>query len=299
MSPVGLALPFKIGPVTLRRFFVWMSNDSVFFGRHGRKPLRKFWSALFAVASIAGMTNLLLHFTAIAQVEPSAAAVPSDAELDAMLAARNWTGLSAVLWALRVDTAVRLQNWLHTRIVSTGGALLLDLVYIRNLWLAGNAKKIDDPVKDPLVNAGAMALYTYAIIIIDGSKCEDVSAPESRRMHLLTDYGEALRFLKGRPASVKSTAVDAAISLEEMTAPVRKDDDLICRAGMAQIMAGLERGTQQEIPNRPGVPGRSIGVTPPPDWAPKFASPEVYKPKQAEARAMMPELLHNLMGLPH
>jgi hypothetical protein len=262
--------------------------------------LRKFWLVLSTVAAIVGMTCLPLHSTATAQVEPSAAApAPSDAELDAMLAARNWTGLSAVLWPLRVDTAVRLQNWLHTRIISTGGALLLDLVYIRNLWLAGNAKKIDDPVKDPLVNAGAMALYTYAIIIIDGAKCEDVSAPESRRMRLLTDYGEVLRFLKGRPASVKSTAVEVAIIIEKHTASVRKDDDLICRAGMAQIMAGLERGTQQEIPNRPGVPGRSIGVTPPPDWAPKFVSPVVYKPKQAEARAMMPELLRNLMGLPH
>jgi len=64
---------------------------------------------------------------------------------------------------------------------------------------------------------------------------------------------------------------------------------------MAQMRAGLERGTQQQIPNPPGAVGRSIGVTPPPDWAPKFASPEVYKPKQAEARAMMPELLRKLM----
>lgn len=144
--------------------------------------MRKFRLVLFTVAAIAGTTCLLLRSTATAQAEPpAAAAVPSDTELDAMLAARNWAGLAAVLWPLRVDTAARLQNWLHTRITQTGGALLLDLVYIRNLWLAGHAKKIDDPVKDPLVNAGAMALYTYAIIIIDGAKCEDVSAPESRR----------------------------------------------------------------------------------------------------------------------
>jgi len=183
--------------------------------------LRKCRLVLFTVAAIAGMACLLLHSTATAQAEPPAsAAVPSDTELDAMLAARDWTGLSAVLWPLRVDSAVRLQNWLHTRIINTGGALLLDLVYIRNLWLAGNARKVDDPVKDPLVNAGAMALYTYAIIIIDGSKCEDVSAPESRRMRLLTDYGEAFRFLKGRPASVKSTAVEAEITLDNMTASV-------------------------------------------------------------------------------
>lgn len=75
-------------------------------------------------------------------------------------------------------------------------------------------------------------------------------------MRLLTDYGPVLRFLKGRPAGVKSTAVDAAISLEKMTAPVRKDDDLICRAVMAQIMAGLERGTQQELPKQPGMLGK-------------------------------------------
>jgi hypothetical protein len=273
-----------------------MSSDSVFSLTTREKPLRKFWLVLSAVAAIAAMTCLLLRSTATAQVEqPTAAAVPSDTELDAMLAARNWNGLSAVLWPLRVDAAVRLHDWLQTRILKTGGALLLDLVYIRNLWLAGNAKKIDDPVKDPLVNAGAMALYTYAIIIIDGSKCEDVSAPESRRMRLLTDYGEAFRFLKGRPANVKSLAVATAIALEKNTAPVRKDDDLICRAGMAQMMAGLEQGTQQKIPNPPGAPGRSIGVTPPPDWVPKFASPEVYKPKQAEFRAMMPELLRKLI----
>jgi hypothetical protein len=61
------------------------------------------------------------------------------------------------------------------------------------------------------------------------------------------------------------------------------------------MKAGLERGTQQEIPNQPGMVGRSIGVTPPSDWVPKFASPEVYEPKQEKARAEMRELLRKLI----
>lgn len=249
-----------------------------------------------AVAAGLGMGCLLPTAPVSAQVPaPAPVVVPADTELDAMLAARNWNGLSAALQPLQADSIARVMKWLGAQIRTNGGTFLLDLAYTRDLWLAGNARKVDDPMQDMRVTAATMALYSYAIVLIDGSKCDDVTALTERATLLLRTNAPIVAFLKAQPSQVQSSAIDVAIALEKKTAAQRKEDDLICRAGMAQMRAGLERGTQQEIPNQPGSVGKSIGVTPPADWTPKFAPPEVYKPKQEKARAEMAVTLRKLI----
>ena len=179
--------------------------------------------------------------------------------------------------------------------MENGGGLLLPIVYARDLWVIGSTLKVDDPDKDMRLSAALISLYAYELIVIDGAKCEDRSAPNHRATQLLTSRAATLAFLKQQPPESKSKVVDVAIALERKTAPLRKDDDLICRGGLDQMRAGLERGTQQETPTTSGHVGKTIAVAPPPDWAPKFVSPDVYRPMQDKARASMRESLLKLV----
>jgi hypothetical protein len=255
----------------------------------------------FAAPLVAMLLALTAIFpTALAQ-QPSlntqAATLPSDDALDALLTARNWNDLGAALSrpGTNEEFARRL-NWLKTRIDS-GGGFLLGILYARDLWAIGSRLKIDDPAKDPRVTAALISLYAYELILIDGARCEDRSAPGNRATQLLTQRAATLAFLKQQLPDLKSKIVEIAIALERKTAPLRKDDDLMCRDGLEEMKAGLERGTQQEMPNAPGYVGKRIAVTPPTDWTPEFASPEVYRPMQDKARTDMRENLRKFIGL--
>jgi hypothetical protein len=131
--------------------------------------------------------NALSSAIALAQSQPAITTtpLPSDADLDGLLSARNWTELGAVL-SRRVtpDDFRRKWNWLNARLEV--GGMFLPHIYARDLWLIGDAAKLSDPAKDTRVTAGMLALYVYELIAIDGAKCEDVSAPASQMTRLLT-----------------------------------------------------------------------------------------------------------------
>jgi hypothetical protein len=179
--------------------------------------------------------------------------------------------------------------------MENGGGLLLPTIYARDLWAIGINLKVSDPNTDMRVSAALISFYAYQITIIDGAKCEDQSALGNRVSQLLNNRAATFAFLKQQPLDLKMKVVEVAIALERKTAPLRKDDDLICRGGMAEMKASLERGTQKEVPNTTGHYGKTIAVTPPPDWTPKFVPPSVYRPMQDKARASMRESLLNLV----
>jgi hypothetical protein len=211
-----------------------------------------------------------------------AATLPSDTQLNTLLAARNWNGLQLAFSRPRdAVTYVRGLDWLKAKIFAGDGGLLLALIYARDLWLLGESAKRDELRG----TAALMALYASELIWIDGAKCEDRSAPGHRLDQLITGRADTLRFLKTEPAELKQKIVDAAIALERRTAPFRRDDELICRGGLAEISAGLERGTRHELPPQPGYIGKTVGVEAPPGFVPKFLPAAVYKPAQDKARA--------------
>jgi hypothetical protein len=219
------------------------------------------------------------------ETRPGAASLPSDEQLDALLAARNWDGLVTAFEGVRSDESlVRALDWLDARINSGGGSLL-GFLYTRFLWDLRSPQNVNDPDKDPRLRAGLMVLYTLQLIIIDGTKCADQSAPGHRIDQLLADYGPVIQYLKTKRAKLKAKVIDAAIALEKRTAPLRKDDDLLCRGGLEEMMAGIEAGRTNQVPTPPDQIGKTIVVDPPPDYAPKFVAPETYKPMQAKARS--------------
>jgi hypothetical protein len=261
----------------------------------------KLWLLTFLIGfTCCGLLSVATAPRAIAQSQPPAAteALPSDTVLDAWLAARDWNGLGAAL-SRPADAASfnRRLNWLHTRIDAGGGSLLPQL-FARDLWAVGTQLNIADPAKDLRLTAGMMTLYSYELNVIDGTKCEDRSAPGHRIDQLMMNRAATFKYLQALPEYQKGNVVNLAIALERKTAPLRKDDDLICRDGLEQMRAGLERGAQREVPAAPGQFGKQVEVTAPPGWAPKFVASEVYRPLQEKARSQMRSALLKLIEGP-
>jgi hypothetical protein len=142
-----------------------------------------------------------------------------------------------------------------------------------------------------------VTLYTFEVITIDGAECDDQTAPSHRIDQLFAARAQTLQFLKSEPEEFKTKVIDAAIALEQETASLRHDDDLLCRAGMAEMQAAFASSTQTPItPAAPGYVGRQVAVTAPPGWTPKFVQPEIYFPKQAATRSRMRAILLKLFG---
>jgi len=248
------------------------------------------------IAALAASVLLPLP-PANAQPQPLPAVhpLPSDAELDALWAAHKWNDLGAALSNLDSAAAFsKSMDWLHTRL-DAGGGLMLGILYARDLWVVGKSRNVTDPATDMRMTAGMITLYTYELIVIDGAKCEDKSAPGHRLEQLLGARRETLAYLKQQPQEWKTNVVNIVLAFEKTTANLRREDDLICRGGLEEYRAGLERGTQQEVPNTDGHYGKTVDVRPPTDWVPNFVAPVVYQPLQEKARADMRATLLRLI----
>jgi hypothetical protein len=155
-----------------------------------------------------------------------AAPLPSDEQLDALLAARNWNGLVRAF----DGSLVRALDWLDARI-NSGGGFLLAFLNSRFLWDIDSVPNVNNPDKDPRFRAGLMVLYTLQLIIIDGTKCADQSAPGHRIDQLLEDYGPVIAYLKTKPAKFKQRSSTPRLLLR--SAPHRCVRTTMCCVGAA------------------------------------------------------------------
>jgi hypothetical protein len=250
-----------------------------------------------AVIAALAVTFLLPFPPARAQAQPPAAVhpLPSDAELDALWAARKWNDLADAL--SHPDSAAsfsKSMDWLRTR-MDAGGGLMIGLLYARDLWVVGKGQNVADPAKDTRMTAGMITLYTYEIIVIDGAKCEDKSAPGHSLEQLLGAWRETQAYLRQQPQEWKNSVVNIAIAFEKKTANLRREDDLICRGGLEEYRVAMEKGTQHEVPNTDGHYGKTVDARPPADWVPNFVAPAVYQPPQEKVRSGMRATLLGLI----
>jgi hypothetical protein len=86
--------------------------------------------------------------------------------------------------------------------------------------------------------------------------------------------GPALAYLKAQSNEIVALVMDDAIALEKKTAPLRKEDDLLCRDGMEQMKAGIERGKQHEVTTPSGHIGKDYCGGSSPRLAPTLLPPE-------------------------
>lgn len=229
--------------------------------------------------------------------------MPPDAELDALWMQSRWNDLGDILTNQRSPDARRpAVKWLSTRL-QAGGGLMHGLILAKMLWEGGNRMSEHDGVREPVgdtqdeLNAAIILLYTRAMIEIDGLRCADATAADTWLARLDGNVKNAspqlvprnvswpIYYLRRQPEAVRIAAVDAALAMERRTASLRRDDDLLCRAGKDGEMAAARRDERPWVPTTQRHYDGTVGLEPPADWVPGFLTPEKYRPLQDKAKA--------------
>ena len=86
-----------------------------------------------------------------------------------------------------------------------------------------------------------IAFYAYELILI--------AKVEPRRTIVCTRYSAACDLCLPEGPTRREKVVAVVLEVEKWTAPLRRDDDLLCRYGLEEMTTALERRTQKEIPN--------------------------------------------------
>jgi hypothetical protein len=227
---------------------------------------------------------------------PAKPALPANAaELDALLSQRNYVKLNQIFNTDKFDEATLNMNWQQARL-PVGGTFVA-LAFIVSLDRIGTAAG-DVRGAEVKKTAIMLLLYTYQLILIDGQRCKDVSAPGHRNDQLLTGFPNFKKSIPALSDEEMDKLTKMAIQMEGLTAP-RRDDDYLCRGGMTEIQSGLAKygdNATREVPTPPGGIGKTMEIKTDPDFKPEFLGKEVWSPKQAELRAKMPDILKNLVS---
>lgn len=225
---------------------------------------------------------------------------PNAAELDALLGAKNYLEIGKVLKAANTANAVLLDmNW-ESQKMTAGASAFISFAYAFDLWRLGSS--LQPPQADELKKTAVMVvLYTYELIDLDGQKCQDVSAPGNRMHQTTMSFPQIIKYGAALPDPDKNIVEQIALKLEQRTAPLRADDDFICRDGLDEIQKGLEKNGDKplpQLPTQPGMIGKTVGIPQDPTYQAKFVPKDVWLPKQAAERASLPKLLATVLTPP-
>ncbi|WP_203309516.1 hypothetical protein [Sphingomonas beigongshangi] len=234
-------------------------------------------------------------------MDPPGRAMPADvAGLDAMVQARSFIPLGNRLMAPKDLAAIDLDlNWMQARLFE-GAGFFVAYSYMRALWALGTHVPADqgEGLKQ---NAAAMFLYTLSLASVDGSRCGDVTAPGHRQDQLFRQDADVLAYLRGLPPPRRAQVGTIAVSIESATAGVRRDDPVLCSGGMEEMEAGLKgngKAPLRQVPNAPGVAGKTYAVPPSPAYRPRYVADAVAEPKRVAARQALPTMLTRLLAAP-
>jgi len=143
-----------------------------------------------------------------------------------------------------------------------GSSVVVPALYAEQLWSIGSTAPADSPYAALKDTAAMVMLYTLSVIATDGPQCADKSAPASHFNHIVSRLAPLLRGLTRLPAAKKQEIVHAAMAVEAKTAPMRGQDDYLCRMDSAD---------------------------------PKFMAEQDWRPQQAEIRDRLQAMLTGLL----
>jgi hypothetical protein len=234
-----------------------------------------------------------------ATASPAKLPLPANAvELDALLSQKNYLKLGQIFKNTNgFDEVVMNMTWQRSKFLA-GATAFINFSYIANLDRVSTALG-DVRGAEMKKTAILMLLYTYEVILIDGTKCKDVSAPAHRKDQLLMTFPNVAKSIAAISDADMDTLVKRAIKWEGLTAPRRADDDFLCRNGLVEMQAAMTKygkDATREVPTPPGGVGKTMEVKTDPDYKPEFLGTEVWSPKQAELRASMPDILSKLVS---
>jgi hypothetical protein len=228
--------------------------------------------------------------------------MPSDAAiLDGYVSREDWTPLIKRLASTTAPGDVlRDLDWERSKVVN-GGTFLFDISYVNTLWRTANA--MPAPASDQLrQTAVAFALYGLALIDLDGPRCKDPTAPAQKLQLAITNWAAIMRYGQSLPPQQQEVVKQVALKLERGTAPVRANDPILCRGGIAEMAANLRAGGKpQEVPADPNrlpgtyLPGKTYAIPHVVDYKPEYLAEALWKPIVEARRAKLPETFTSLL----
>jgi hypothetical protein len=224
--------------------------------------------------------------------------MPADAaNLDRMLVSGEYLALTKRLReAESIDEIERDLSWEDHKIYD-GGGFYVAFAYAYDAWRLGEARK-DVVGAIHKQRAGLAFLYAYDLIVVDGPKCADVSAPGHRFDQLMMQNAGILAFLKAQSQTVRYNFGSVSVDLEKATSELRQPDKVLCSGGLAQMSESLRAQHDKSLPTVPGNVGKTVLVPGSADFKPQFLDASVWQSKQAEARSKLPTLLTSFLQGP-
>ena len=228
--------------------------------------------------------------------KPTASTDRGETRYDEMLASRDWAGLSNVLpKPASYVNFIRSMNWLKTNIDDGQGGLALTTRYAADLWTLGMSMQATNDAKNIIGSAALMELYSFELVVIDGAACQDVSAPAGRLQQLLKNGEPIFAAIREQSADYKTHVIDAAIGLEQKTAPNRKPDEFICQDGLDEMKSAMETGKVNKGISTPDSPTKTVDLKAPDKYKSKFIEKNAAMTKAADLRPNLKSMIFDLL----
>ena len=232
-----------------------------------------------------------------AAAQPAPPLPPNVAQLETMLAQKHYLELGRILTQTKAANDIVLNmNWERTKMVA-GATAFINFNYAYDLWRIA-AVLPPEQANSMRETAVMVLLYAYELIVMDGVKCADVSAPGHRQDQIFASFAYIWKHVATLSEQQRAQLVDIAQRLEASTAAKRADDDFLCRDGLDQMRDALARNGNKPLPEsspQPGQIGKTVNVPANPDYQPKFVSKDVWQPKQSALRVELPQRLQQLV----
>jgi hypothetical protein len=226
-------------------------------------------------------------------------------DLDAALATNDYDTLNRAHAAITDANALFLfMNWEQVRSFGGEGGFYLSTRYMSDLWEVGSAMAAQGQQEqgggDLRQTAVFMGLYSYELLVLDGTKCVDSTASGHRMDQLATS--PVWGFAHTIDDAQREKMLDYVVKLESLTASKRGNDQALCQGGMLDIMQSLlamakQGKAPQEVPTPPGQIGRTYELSPA-GGETQFLDPKIWQPEQEKLRAGMRARLEDLLKPP-
>jgi hypothetical protein len=175
-------------------------------------------------------------------------------------------------------------DWGKTRMMA-GKSVIVPLLYSTELWVVGSANPQYANLQE---TAALITIYSLMVIYADGVKCADQTAPGHRIDAVATQYREPLKMLATLPVAQRTTIIEAAARMEAYTAPLRTNDNYLCRFGMQETIDNLKKGQNlKELQPQPGQVGKQLLIQDDLDYEPEYVSRDQWEPEQRESRSRL------------
>jgi hypothetical protein len=166
-----------------------------------------------------------------------------------------------------------------------GKSVIVPLLYSTKLWVVGSANPQYAALRE---TATLITIYSLMVIYADGVKCADQTAPGHRIDAVATQYREPLEMLATLPVAQRTTIIEAAARMEAHTAPLRTNDNYLCRFGIQETIDNLKKGqTLKELQPQPGQLGKQLFIQDDLDYEPEYVSREQWEPEQQKSRSRL------------